>query len=547
MSKKKQPPKMPVKKEIEIKKLPEKKPAKGIIIAAAAVILIAAVILTAVFVVKPLIDKNKETTTDPKEQHGVAQAGGYDYVDYRGSSLPKEFVDILNQAELDRKSACKEYGTALEVGDVKISHPEFLAYYYDMYSLKTQEVQASVEQKGTNMTGYDPKIMPDAQNCLNRGYTWAEEFTRDAIAAIQENYEGFDKALETGIKLTDDEVTQLINDYNRIEIYSKVQNKTYEELFANVYSAGYTEAMFKSREIMLVYKQKYQEAAKQKFYDSYADAELEKKLNANKDNYTVIVGRVYPIEGEYDAVEVSKVSNEKEFLEYANNNHPRETYVAETRTLCNYISKEIISSTYGPEVGEWMFSAERVPGEIAVIEGQLFKYLVYIEEPAYFSVSKKIMFCGYDYYEGITDQEKNNYRSEIQTLYDEWQAGGEKKESFAEICLTFNESAEYDVRVGDFFYTFEEWIFDEARKPGDHTFIESDVGCCIFYFVEDSVDDYDWKVNMKTDMSEADYLELYEEEIEENYGVKRKESVIIQAQKDVNATITRKLEEEKNK
>ncbi len=544
MSKKKQPPRMPAKKETENKQ-PEKRPVKGVIIVAAAIVLVAAIVLTAVFVIKPSIDKNAETTTDPKDQYRVTQADGYEYVDYRGVKMPTEFVDILNQAEIDRESACKEYGVALEINGVKISHPEFLAYYYDQHSLKKQEVQYSIEQKGANMTGYDLEVMPDEQTCLNRGYTWAEEFTRDAISAIQENYEGFDKALEAKITFTEDEITRLINEYNRIETYSQVQNKTYEELFANVYSAGYTEAMFKSREIMLVYKQKYQQYAKQKLADGYSEKMLEEKLAENLDAYTVVVGRVYPIEGEYDAVEVSKVSNEQEFIEYANSNHPRETYVAETITLCNYTNKEIISSTYGEEVGEWMFSDERVPGEIAVVEGQLFKYLVYIEELPFLSVSRKIMFCGYDYYEGITEQEKENYRTEMNTLYDEWKAGGEKKEDFAEISLTFNEQAEYDVRIGDFFYVFEDWIFDEARKPGDHTLVDTDAGCCIIYYMEENEDDYDWKVNMKANLSEQDYLNAYHEDIEKNYEAKRKESVIVKAQKDVNITLTRKLAEEK--
>lgn len=545
MSKKKQPPRMPVKKEPEIIKLPEKKPVKGIIIAVAAIVLVAATVLTAVFVIKPSID-NSETTTDPKDQYRVTQAKDeYVFVDYNGASLPQEFVDILNQAELDSKAACKEYGVALEIGDIKISMPEFVAYYYDQYSLKKQDVQSSIELKGMNMTGYDPLILPDEQEYVDGSRTWAEEFTRDAISMLQEDYEGFNKALEAKITFTDAEVTQLISEYNRIEFYSEIQHKTYEEMFAEVYSEGFTEAMFKAREIRLAYKQMYREYAEQKLSEGYSDSMLEEKLKESMDDYTIIKGRVYPIEGEYNAVEVSRISTEQEFIDYANNNHPRESYTAETATLCNYIDKETVSSTYGPEVGEWMFSDERVPGEIAVVEGQLFKYLVYLEELPALSVSRKIMYCGYDYFEGITEQEVESYRNEMQTLYDEWKAGGEKKEDFEEICLTFFDYAEVDTRVGDFFYTFDEWIFDDARKSGDHVFIESDAGCCIFYYIDENEDDYDWKVYMKEDMSSEDFLAAFKEDIEENYKTKRKESVIRKAQERAHVTITRKIEEEK--
>lgn len=545
MSKKKQPPRMPVKKEPEIVQLPEKKPVKGIIIAAAAIILVAAIVLVGVFVVKPSID-NSETTTSPTGQNNILNPKDeYTFVDYKGASLPQEFVDILNQAELDSEAAGKEYGVALKIGDNEISMPEFVAYYYDQYSLKKQDVQNSIDLKGMNMTGYDPTILPDKQEYVDGSRTWAAEFTKDAIAMLQEDYEGFDKAIEAKIELTNDEVTQLISEYERIHMYSQIQHKTLEEMFAEVYCEGFTEAMFKAREIRLAYKQMYREYAQKKLSEGYSDAMLEENLKESMDNYTIIKGRVYPIEGEYNAVEVSKIKNEQEFIDYAKNNYPQEGYAAETVTLCNYLTKDTISSTYGPEVGDWMFDEERVPGEIAVVEGQLFKYLVYIEELPYLSVSRKIMYCGYDYFEGITEQEKENYRTEMQTEYDNWVKGGEKKEDFEKICLTFFDEAVVDTRVGDFFYAFDAWIFDEARKPGDHTILETDAGCCIFYYIDENKDDFDWKENMKADLSSEDFLEAFRADVAENYQVRVKEKVITKSVERAHVTIARNIEEEK--
>lgn len=545
MSKKKQPPRMPVKKEPEIVKLPEKKPVKGIIIAAAAIILVAAIVLVGVFVVKPSID-NSETTTSPDGQNNILNPKDeYSFVDYKGASLPQEFVDILNQAELDSKAAGKEYGVALKIGDYEISMPEFVAYYYDQYSLKMQDVQNSIDLKGMNMTGYDPTILPDKQEYVDGSRTWAAEFTKDAIAMLQEDYEGFDKAIEAKIELTDDEVTQLISEYERINMYSQIQHKTLEEMFAEVYCEGFTEAMFKAREIRLAYKQMYRDYAQKKLSEGYSDAMLEEKLKESMDNYTIVKGRVYPIEGEYNAVEVSKIKNEQEFIDYAKNNYPKEGYAAETVTLCNYLTKDTISSTYGPEVGNWMFSEERVPGEIAVVEGQLFKYLVYIEELPYLSVSRKIMYCGYDYFEGITENEIESYRTEMQTEYDNWVKGGAKKEDFEKLCLTFFDEAVVDTRVGDFFYAFDAWIFDEARKPGDHTLIETDAGCCMFYYIDENEDDFDWKENMKADLSSEDFLEAFRADVEENYPVRVKEKVITKSVERAHVTIAKKIEEEK--
>lgn len=543
MSKKKQPPKMPAKKAEPVKAQPEKKSAKGIIIAVAALVLIAAIIVTVVFVVKPGSDNKTTTAATTGSPYTLPGANGYTYTDYKGASLPQEFVDVLTQADIDREAACKEHGVALEIGDIKISHPEFISYYYDQYSLQKGEIEYSIEQTGANRTGYDPEKMPDEQQCLNKGYTWAEDFTLKAIETIQVNYRSFERALESGIILTDNEVTATISQFEVLETASKFQHRSVEELLEEIYGEGYTAAMFKAREIMLAYKEKYETETKRKLADSYSEQEIQSQLDEDINAYTVVVGRVYPIEGEYDAAEASRVSTEAEFIEYANKNSPKEGYSAEIVTLCNYLDRNDISSAFGYEVADWMFSEERVPGEIAVVQGQLYRYLVYIEKLPYLNVSRKIMYCGYDYEEGITDEEKANYLENLQTRYDDWKNGAADEKTFEEMCIDVSGNQAFDTRIGEFYYVFENWIFDDARKPGESTVLDSDVGCAAFYYIGENDGDYDWKVNMRADKSETDFAAEAEKDIEENYEPKRNASVINKAYKTVNVTITKRLAE----
>ena len=544
MSKKKQLPKAPIKKEVPVRSEAEKKPIKGIIIAAAAVILVAAIVLTAVFVVKPAIDKKTETTTNANNQYTLPGSGGYEYVDYKGTKMAKELVDILNQAEIDRDNACKKHGIALELGDIKISHPEFISYYYDQYSNQKQEIEYSIQKTGTNRTGYVPEKMPDEQQCLNKGYTWAEDFTRKAISAITENYQGFNKAIEAGIELTDSDVDFILAQCDLLETASRFQQKSIEELLEAIYGEDYTASMFKAREIMLVYKQKYQSYAKQKLADGYSEAELKEKLDEDTNAYTLIVGRVYLIEGDFDAVEVSKISNEEEFIAYAQKNNPVENYDAEVVTRCNYVNRNAISDTFGNEVAEWMFSSERVPGEIGFVQGSAFRYLVYIEKLPYFNTSKKIMAYDVEYDENITQEDAQKTFEDTQAIYDEWKNSEATAESFEEMCYAVTDMPVRDVMAGDYYYVFNDWILDESRKPGDTVLLDSDVGCSILYFVQDNPEDYDWKNNIRTDMSEADYKAAYEEDVEKNYEENRNTVVINKAYKTVNITIARKLAEE---
>lgn len=544
MSKKKQPPKMPVKKEEPAKAQPEKKSVKGIVIAAAAFVLVAAIVLTVVFVVKP--GSNEDTTTTTQDlRYTVPGANGYTYVDYKGASMPQEFVDILTQAELDREAACKEHGTALEVGNIKISHPEFISYYYDQYSIQKSEIEYSIQKVGSNRTGYNPEIMPDEQQCINQDYTWAEDFTLKAISTIQANYRSFERALESGIVLTEDEVTTTISQFEVLSLASKFQQRSVEELLEELYGEGYTEAMFKAREIMLAYKEKYESVSMQELAGSYSEKELQDELDRDDSAYTVIVGRVYPIEGKFDAAEVSRINTEAEFIEYANANNPDENYSAEIKTLCNYINKETISASFGEEVGDWMFSEERVAGEIAVVKGQIYRYLVYIEKLPYLSVSRKIMYYGFDYDENTSVEERAKKLETLKAQYEEWKKAGATEAGFEELCINNSGLGVHDARLGDFYYVIENWIFDSSRKPGDCEVIDSDVGCAAVYYMGENDGDYDWKDNMKTNKAKADFNEEYKADVEKNYEPKRNPSVIKKAYKTVNVTITRNLAEEK--
>lgn len=545
MSKKKQPPRMPVKKEEHIvKEQPEKKSVKGIIIAAAALVLIAAIVLTVVFVVKP--GSNEDTTTTTRDlRYTVPGANGYTYVDFKGASMPQEFVDILNQAEADREAACNDNGVALEIGDIKIPYPEFISYYYDQYSIQKREIEYSIEKVGSNRTGYLPEVMPDEQQCINQDYTWAEDFTLKAIETMQANYRSFERALEKGIVLTEDEVTTTISQFEVLDLASKFQQRSVEELLEELYGEGYTAAMFKAREIMLAYKEKYETVSMQELEESYSEEELQAELDSDINKYTVVIGRVYPIEGEFDAAEVSKINTEAEFIEYANSNYPNGEYSAETRTLCNYIDRNTISETFGEEVGEWMFSEERVAGEIAVVKGQLYRYLVYIEKLPYLSVSRKIMYYGFDYDENMSEENRANKLETLKTQFEDWKKAGAVEADFEELCINNSGLGAYDARIGDFYYVIENWIFDSSRKPGDCEIIESDVGCAAVYYMEENEGDYDWKENTKTDRARTDFTEEYKSDIEKNYEPKRNPSVIKKAYKAVNVTITRQIAEEK--
>ncbi len=529
-------------KKHEIAEAPKKSP-KTIIIIIAAVVIVAAAVLVGIFVIKPAIDKNTEPTTVPVVTNPPKEGEVFTYADYKGARMPVQFIEILNQAELDCQKAAKETGVALKVGDREISKSEFLMYYLDQYRLQMHEINYSIEQRGSNMTGYDPEKLPDEQNAVGVDYTFAEDFTRKAADVIKTNYASFDLAVRNNTQLTEVEIDNLIVSYERVKEYAKysLEEKTADQMITETYGAGTTYAMFAAREIMQTYAKKYEEVKTEELHKSYPEETVIERLNENETKYKVIKARIYPIEGEYEPEEISKVATEEQFLEFAQNNYPNGGFSAKHKTNAHFVSYDTVGRTFGYEVADWAFSDARVPGEIGLVQGQIYECLVYIETPAFFDTSCEVITYEYTYAEGTTEEEFNQIADEIQTMYDGWVESNMTEEEFRTACLETGYGFERTYRTGDLFFYVNSWILDENRKSGDMGMFNDGTTVYIVYYCRNNPEDFDWELNIRTEMSVEDYKAEYDEFVDDNYESKRYDNVIIQAQKTANVRITNNI------
>lgn len=536
-------------KKSTAKKAPAKKniPVKGIVIAAVAVLLAVAVIVAVV-----LVKKNNDGNTDNPSTHEIEtlpnEGTQYTYAKYKTTKLPVEFVEILNQAEIDSKAACEKYGVALEIGDREISVPEFVFYYYEIYHEQFQSVEYSIQQTGQNRTGYDTEKLPSEQNPPQKDYTWEEQFTLNTIDALTVNYSAFDLAVEAGTELDVISIAGVIENCDIVDEKSEKEGITPEESLAKVYCEGMTPAMYKAREIIEAYAQAY---TNNKFYElqeSYTDAEIEKKFNESADSYKVLRARVYPIEGTYNEAEVMSVSNEKEFLEYAQKNYPSDGYDAEFSTDCGFITKEKLSSVYGEEVGTWAFDSARKQGDIAVIEGMIFRYLVYIDTPAFISTSCNIMTVETAYDDNMTAQDRETVFKNAEKAYTEWKNSDGTENGFYEYSTNSGGMGLATVRTGEYFFKIDNWIFDPERKSGDSTIIDTPYGCCAVYYAGKNADDVDYKATIKQEKADEDIATIYNDLWESDYKAERKSAVLEKACAEADKSIKRhwaRLEEQK--
>lgn len=537
MSKKNQTKKAPTKKEAE-----SKKPVKGIIIAAVALLLVAAIIVAVVLI------KKDSGTTDPT--NGVIETlpddgGQYTYAKYKGTSLPVEFVEILNKAEADSAAACKNQGVALEIGDREISVPEFTMYYYDEYSLQVDSAQYSIEKSGANRTGFDLGIMPAEQPHLSSDGTWEEHFVEEAVDKMREVYMIFDLAVEAGTKLDVITISGLLENIDLIETTVAKQGITVDESLSNYYGEGMTAAMYNARDIMMTYAQAYENNKLNEMMDGYTESQLQEVIDTDRHAYTVVVGRVYPIEGEYNEAEAAAVKTEQDFVAYANKNYPMDGYDAEFSTACIYTQRDTITDVYGEEVADWMFSDSRKDGDIAVVQGKLFNYLCYVEKVPFLTTSRTVISCDVSYGSNMAQTDKDRLYNDLLEKYEKWQKDDGTQAGFALISSASGNAAERTVRVADYYFEVSEWIFDPARKPGDSTVINTSVGCAAVYYIADNEADYDWKAYAANDRSELEMTDFYANLKADDYKDKRNANVIADSCKAAEAFIQRKMDKMK--
>lgn len=538
MSKKNLTKKDPAKKAAES----NKKPVKGIIIAAVAVLLAAAVIIAIVLI------KKDGGTTDPT--NGVIETlpddgGQYTYAKYKNTSLPVEFVEILNKAETDSAAACKNQGVVLEIGDRDISVPEFMMYYYDEYSSQVDSAQYSIEKSGANRTGFDLETMPAEQPYLSSEGTWEDHFVEEAVNKMREVYMIFDLAVEAGTKLDVVTIAGILENIDLIETTVEKKGITADESLSSYYGEGMTAAIYNARDIMMAYAQAYENDKLGEMRGQYTESQLQEVIDTDRHAYTVVVGRVYPIEGQFNEAEAAAVKNEQDFIAYANKNYPSEGYDAEFSTACTYVQRDTISDVYGEEVADWMFSDSRKNGDIAVVQGKLFNYLCYVEKVPFLATSRTVVACDTAYSSNMSQEDRDRLYNDLLDKYEKWKKNDGTQTGFAQIASTSGVATEKTVRVSDYYFEVSEWIFDPARKPGDSTVINTNVGCVAVYYIENNESDYDWMEYAAYDRSELEMTDFYANLKDDDYKVKRNEKVMKDTCKAAEVFIQRKMDKMK--
>lgn len=449
-------------------------------------------------------------------------------------------------------SGVKEKNTiAAQIGDYKINSVEMSYYYADAIENFYQELSSTYGDSLNlylSMMGLDPTL-PLGQQTISGGDTWADYFIDMAMSTAHSNYLLAEKAKAEGFTMT--EASQMTLD------------NTLENLpaFATIY--GYSDVDSYLRAI-------YGPGATLESYSDYAEASMlaSDYYNAYVDNMVIddAAIRAYE-EGKYD--EYSSFSYANYTISYSDfltggteaedgtitytdeeKDAARAAAKAAAESLPNCTTVEELNAalaalpfttdvtaeanthdnarynTLNTNVRQWMADGSRQVGDFTIITNE-----VTDEEVTTITGYTAYIFLGRNdntkpmanvrhILVQPTDDDMAAAREEAETLLQEYLAGEQTEEAFADLAMRNSDDASSSpsggmiehitTERGVYVDSFTDWANDASRKSGDVEIIESEYGYHIMYYVGD--DELSFRDNMiREEILSASVTEWYNE------------------------------------
>ncbi len=192
----------------------------------------------------------------------------------------------------------------------------------------------------------------------------------------------------------------------------------------------------------------------------------------------------------------------------------KETYTADDASLNSNVRYSdipvLLQST-------WLFDNARKTGDLAVVEdteGAAVLYFLSRSADAKTRVNARHILIMADE-TTATEEEIAAAKAKAEGILAQYTAGDRTEDAFAELAKTNSEdNAEagglYEgIYQGQMVESFDAWIFDATRMPGDTGIVQTNYGFHIMYFI--STSEPEWKLNIRSVLVEEGYAAFIEE------------------------------------
>ena len=457
--------------------------------------------------------------------------------------------------------------SAVQVSDVKSKFGDNIAAKSEHYSITLPMIKRIFKNSYNSFTAYYASYYGfDTTKSSKTQYydeenkiTWYDEFIDSAKSEVTQLFTLCEAAQKEGMSIDDADKADIEKTIDSMKTAASEAGKSVDEYISETFGDGLTEKDVRENLEQTTLASKYYK----KIYDgfSYTDEQYEKTYSENKESYqyvdfltftfgygtvdssdsSVTVDEQQKEKAKAAADELAKVTSEQEFKDYitkylmenpdyvnisSENSYTQEEFDAAVESQVNAALKQKYAYETSTDAGKWLFDDSRKENETYLFEGTSSYNVVMILKTPYRdeNILKNVRHILITADATDTDEEAKKKADEeakkkADEVYETWKNGEATEESFAALATEYNAESDpnsaasgglyKDVYEGEMVPTFNDWVFDESRKPGDTGIVKTDYGYHIMYFVGDSV--AAWKSSADAVMRKDDYSKKYEE------------------------------------
>ncbi len=384
--------------------------------------------------------------------------------------------------------------------------------------------------------GIDNTISLKAQECsLSEGATWFDYFASVTKTYANELLALCEAAKANGVVLDDADQTAIDQSLESLKTTAEMYGYSIEQYLITAFAAPVNTKDVRNCLELSALASKYSTQFMASL--SYTDERLEAYYDANSASFEgvdviaiTIPSSTYqetdadgnPVgdataastKAETKANELAAASSVDAFntaiRDYLKNDRGNEEDALDAMVAQCY-SEHVTASTLGT-AAEWAFSAKVGDTYVSGGAGASQYTVYYLAKEAYRDETpgrniRHILFMNTTY----TDDAKVN------EVYAEWEAAGFTEEKFLELNNLYNEDSSItngglyeNVQEGQMVTAFNDWMFDDARKSGDHGIVETEYGWHIMYYVGEG-ERAAWEAEAISALQTADYQKLVEQ------------------------------------
>ena len=430
---------------------------------------------------------------------------------------------------------------AMTVNDHKISNAELNYFYMDYVNNFYSSYGSYASMLGLDTTKPLDEQVIDEEN----GTTWADNFMESAKENAKSVYALADEANAEKFTLSEEDQAALDNNLSNMSLYAKLYGYSDVDTFLKAqYGHGATEETYRAyselRALASAYQTHYSESL------TYSDADLRAADSEAYDAYTyntyyLAVSRfleggttaedgttTYTDEERAAAVaaaeEAAKSLTGEEIATLADLDAAIAALpVNADTTAASSAHADTLSSAISGTYSDWVKDNARKEGDITYVASTStstgedgsettttdgYYVIYYIGSNDNTFPLKNVRHILVSFEGGTTDsntnvttysdEEKAAAKEKAEELLNQWKSGDATEDSFAALATenstdpgsVENGGLYENIYPGQMVATFNDWCFDESRKPGDTGIVETNYGYHVMYFVGDAQQNY---------------------------------------------------------